>query len=50
MHHTSASLIITENADPDVHRDLETIFQRLAPEAKGVSTFYLLFAGRPLLA
>ena len=33
IHHTSASLIITENADPDVHRDLETIFQRLAPDA-----------------
>jgi len=24
VHHTSASLIITENADPDVRRDLET--------------------------
>ena len=23
IHHTSASLIVTENADPDVHRDLE---------------------------
>ncbi len=30
--HTSASLLITENADPDVLRDLETVFARLAPE------------------
>ena len=32
IHHTSASLMITENADPDVRRDLETIFKRLAPD------------------
>ncbi len=32
IHHTSASLIITENADPDVRKDLETIFSRLAPD------------------
>lgn len=32
IRHTSASLIITENADPDVRRDLETIFSRLAPD------------------
>lgn len=32
IHHTSASLIITENADPDVRHDLETIFSRLAPD------------------
>ena len=30
--HTSASLTITENADPDVCRDLETVFTRLAPD------------------
>jgi secondary thiamine-phosphate synthase enzyme len=30
--HTSASLTINENADPDVPRDLETSLQRLAPE------------------
>jgi secondary thiamine-phosphate synthase enzyme len=29
--HTSASLIIQENADPDVRRDLLTAFDRLAP-------------------
>jgi secondary thiamine-phosphate synthase enzyme len=30
--HTSASLMITENADADVRRDLETVFSRLAPD------------------
>ena len=30
--HTSCSLTITENADPDVRRDLETVFARLAPD------------------
>jgi secondary thiamine-phosphate synthase enzyme len=30
--HTSASLIISENADPDVLRDLESFFARLAPD------------------
>jgi secondary thiamine-phosphate synthase enzyme len=31
--HTSASLLIQENADPTVLRDLEAVFERLAPEA-----------------
>jgi secondary thiamine-phosphate synthase enzyme len=30
--HTSASLIIQENADPDVRRDLEAFLARLVPE------------------
>ncbi len=30
--HTSASLVIQENADPDVMRDLETFFKKLVPE------------------
>ncbi len=30
--HTSASLSLNENADPDVRRDLEGIFDRLVPE------------------
>ena len=30
--HTSASLLITENADPDVRRDLENFISRLAPD------------------
>lgn len=32
--HTSASLVIQENADPAVLRDLETVFSRLAPEGE----------------
>ena len=32
LQHTSASLILCENADPDVRRDLETILARLAPD------------------
>ena len=30
--HTSASLTIQENADPDVQHDLETFFRRLVPD------------------
>jgi len=30
--HTSASLLIQENADPEVRRDLERFFHRLAPD------------------
>ena len=30
--HTSASLLIQENADPDVVRDLTDYFERIAPE------------------
>ena len=33
--HTSASLVIQENADPDVRTDLEDYMQRLAPEGGG---------------
>ncbi|HEX7471318.1 MAG TPA: secondary thiamine-phosphate synthase enzyme YjbQ [Verrucomicrobiae bacterium] len=32
LKHTSASLLIQENADPDVRRDLEAFFERLAPD------------------
>ena len=32
VQHTSASLTIQENADPDVVHDLNTFFSRLAPE------------------
>jgi len=32
LQHTSASLLIQENADPDVRRDLESFFQRLVPD------------------
>jgi secondary thiamine-phosphate synthase enzyme len=30
--HTSASLLVQENADPDVRADLERFFERIAPE------------------
>lgn len=33
--HTSASLLVQENADPDVRADLETFFRRLVPEHAG---------------
>ncbi len=32
LRHTSASLLIQENADPDVCRDLEAFFARLVPD------------------
>jgi secondary thiamine-phosphate synthase enzyme len=32
VQHTSCSLTITENADPDVRRDLDMILGRLAPD------------------
>jgi len=33
--HTSASLLVQENADPDVRADLDTFFRRLVPEHAG---------------
>ena len=32
VHHTSASLILCENADPQVRRDLEAFMERLVPD------------------
>jgi secondary thiamine-phosphate synthase enzyme len=32
LRHTSASLLIQENADPDVRRDLDAFFARLVPD------------------
>jgi len=32
VRHTSASLVIQENADPSARRDLESYFDRIAPE------------------
>ena len=32
LRHTSASLVIMENADPSARRDLEEFFERLVPE------------------
>jgi secondary thiamine-phosphate synthase enzyme len=33
--HTSASLLVQENADPDVRADLDAFFHRLVPENAG---------------
>ena len=33
VQHTSASLVIQENADPTVQRDLQNFFAKLAPES-----------------
>lgn len=38
VRHTSASLVIQENADPDVRRDLEAFCRRLAPEEDALWT------------
>ena len=32
LQHTSASLVLCENADPDVRKDLEMLLSRLAPD------------------
>jgi secondary thiamine-phosphate synthase enzyme len=32
--HTSASLLVQENADPSVQRDLQRFFERIAPHAR----------------
>lgn len=37
VRHTSCSLIIQENADPDVQRDLKTFFSRLVPPSSDPS-------------
>ena len=36
LHHTSASLILCENADPDVLGDMERFFTRLVPDGDGL--------------
>jgi secondary thiamine-phosphate synthase enzyme len=38
IHHTSASLMICENADPDVRRDLEAFVSRLVPDGDRLFT------------
>ena len=38
VRHTSASLLIQENADPSARRDLETFFDRIAPESDPLYT------------
>jgi secondary thiamine-phosphate synthase enzyme len=41
VRHTSCSLLIQENADPDVRRDLDAFFRRLAPPADDPAMAYL---------
>ncbi len=38
IHHTSASLIISENADPDVQVDLDAFLSRLVPDGDKLYT------------
>jgi len=38
LHHTSASLILCENADPSVRHDLETFFAKLVPDGDPMFT------------
>jgi len=37
VQHTSCSLLVQENADPDVRRDLDEFFGRLVPPANDAS-------------
>lgn len=41
VRHTSCSLVIQENADPDVKRDLDAFFRRLVPDANDPSMSWL---------
>jgi len=42
VRHTSCSLLVQENADPDVKRDLDAFFARLVPRASDPAMNYLL--------
>jgi secondary thiamine-phosphate synthase enzyme len=42
VQHTSCSLLIQENADSDVRRDLEAFFRRLVPPADDPAMDYLV--------
>ncbi|OJY32942.1 MAG: secondary thiamine-phosphate synthase [Rhizobiales bacterium 65-9] len=42
VRHTSCSILIQENADPDVRRDLDAFFRRLAPPADDPDMDYLV--------
>lgn len=41
VQHTSCSLLIQENADPDVCRDLQAFFDRMVPDANDPAMRYL---------
>ena len=36
VHHTSASLMLCENADPQVRQDMEAFMSRLVPDGDGI--------------
>ncbi len=42
VRHTSCSLTIQENADPDVQRDLHTFFERLVPPSNDPSMRWIV--------
>lgn len=42
VRHTSCSLLIQENADPDVRHDLDAFFRRLVPSADDPSMDYIV--------
>ncbi|MDK1490158.1 secondary thiamine-phosphate synthase enzyme YjbQ [Sinorhizobium sp. 7-81] len=42
VRHTSASLLIQENADPDVKRDLDEFFHRLVPPSSDPSMRWIV--------
>lgn len=42
VRHTSASLLIQENADPDVQRDLREFFRRLVPPTSDPSMHWVV--------
>ncbi|WP_424934151.1 secondary thiamine-phosphate synthase enzyme YjbQ [Amaricoccus macauensis] len=41
VRHTSCSLLIQENADPDVKRDLDAFFRRLVPDSDDPSMSWI---------
>lgn len=41
VRHTSCSLLVQENADPDVRHDLQAFFRRLVPPSDDASMRYL---------
>ena len=41
VQHTSCSLLVQENADPDVRRDLDEFFRRLVPSSEHPSMHWL---------
>lgn len=42
VRHTSCSLLVQENADPDVRRDLDAFFARLVPPADDPSMSFIV--------